>query len=367
MIALLAAALTLPPDWAQPPDEPLPAIYEVGRQDPPEDHHSPVAHMYITRKAFEYYRARYPDTELGLFIDVTASGAHDEDKPWQNPFNEAWSIMRHFWDPTGSPTDGLWGSDSAVNRAHKYLTGGYGLDGAYDSDWGKKGTRGEGAVALHAKDKKTAYWYLGHMAHLLEDLTVPAHVQLWPHAMPKDRYETYMKHHHEKWDLPTSGPVEDYANLLTLFRDTALVTDRYDAGRNSAIGADGTVDQGRRRKGGFTDEELDEAAAVLAPLGVRRVAALYRFYYKQIDKQAPTVRLEILGGRLHASAVDGLSGVDRLGYRYWALEGGQWIELARPEARPGAMVKATAVDAAGNVGESPVLIVGAGGLLGQSR
>lgn len=360
MMLPLLAALALPPDWAKPADEPLPVVHDV--EEPPEDHHSPAAHMYISRKAFEYYRARYPDSELGLYIDEVAAGARDEDKPYLNPFNEAVSVVRHFWDPEGGPYAGLWGSDSAVNRAHKYLTGGFGLGGGYDDDWGKNGTRGEGAVALHAKDRKKAYWYLGHMAHLLEDLTVPAHVQLWQHAMPKDRYESYMKDHHEKWDYPESGPVEDYADLYSLYRETALVTDRFDAGRNAGLGADGSADRGARRKGGFTQEELDEEAAVLAPLGVRKVAALYRFFYKQLDKQPPQVRLELLAGRLHASAVDGLSGVDRLGYKYWLLTPGGWVELAAREAEPGSLVKATAVDAAGNVGESPVVVVGSDAL-----
>lgn len=49
------------------------------------------------------------------------------------------------------------------------MTGGYGLDGSYDKTW--KG-RGDGAVALYRKGEKArAYWYLGHIAHLVEDAT----------------------------------------------------------------------------------------------------------------------------------------------------------------------------------------------------
>lgn len=338
----------------------LPVPVSVAEQGDDEDKHSPIAHMHITRRAVEYFMSRYPDSELAAFKEIVASGAHDEDKPYQNPFNELVSVARHFWNPDGGPYAGLGGSDSAVNRAQKYFSGGYGLGNKYDPGWGKNGVQGEGAVSLHAKDKKKGYWYLGHAAHLLEDMTVPAHTHLWPHFLPNmDRYETHMKTRHDRWDAPQSGPVEAFGDLYTLFKDTALRSKAYDCG-SGAAGKDGSVDRGRRRKGGFKSAELDEIAADLAPLGVRRVAALFRLYYAMVDRQPPVVTLVVKEGKLAASVKDELSGADPQSVRYWVKNPRVWN--AWDELRPGAdgfvaapdggQVRATAEDAAGNVGEA---------------
>lgn len=364
---------------------PTPPAVVVAHEDGPSSLHNPVAHMDITIKAYEVYAARYGGGELGRFIGsykdgkpfpdnagTVAGGAFDEDQMNKNPFGEMVPVLRHFWDPTGGPYKGYMGNDSSVNRARKYMTGGFGLDGAYDKTWKD---RGEGAVALYRKgDKARAYWYLGHIAHLVEDATVPAHTLLMTHAAPgSDAYETYMKGHFHEWKPAPGAPrFPVFDDLYELFLRTAEVANDYDCGAGPGNkGRDGQVDRGARRNAGFTEDLLKEEASVLMPLAYDRVAALYVYFYKQVDQVPPTVTLkaplsatsEVV---LEASAVDDISGVDKDGYvferRSW--ENGGWSEWEKipasggPSAsfagRPGARYefRASATDAAGNLGRS---------------
>lgn len=402
LLPLLAVSLSVPADWAPSDlkvgDMDLPAVAAAPiptEGDPIDVQHNPVAHMYITLKAYSYYASRYEGGELGRYIggikdgkpasdahDTVTAGAFEEDKSYQNPFNELIPVLRHFWNPGGGMFMGIGGNDSGVNRAHKYFSGGYGIDGKYDRTWdgndGKfRGTKGLGAEALYrAGDKGKAYWYLGHAAHMLEDITVPAHVHLWPHVLPgSDAYEHYMKENFMRWtDLP-AGPVEQFPSLYDLFLETARVTAGYDTGAGpGAKGRDGLRDNGARRAGGFTPAELDQEGDALMPLAFKRVAALYLHFFKRVDKTPPEVALaapaEPLPGivTLRASAEDKISGVDRQGYRFWARSflDGRWTPWEAVTGLTGASAsvavasgrfyafKATALDAAANEGRSAV-------------
>lgn len=384
----LAAAALLTPDVEKievPPVGPGVAVTASAHaEDPVEDQHNPVVHMAIARLAYRLYVSQYDGGELGRYIgdyssdqppaghDTVVAGAFEEDKPRKSPFGDAAPVMRHFWDLRLGDTRGLAGFDSSVNRAQKYWTGGFGLDGGYDEHWSTndgalRGTMGQGAVELHARGEKgKAYWYLGHIAHLVQDLTVPAHAHLWPHPAKMDAYEHYIKaRYRERTGVP-AGAVESFATPYELFRRTGEITLRYDAGVGSGPlkGKDGTVDAGRRRAGGFSDSELAEEADVLYALSVKRVAALFLLFYKAVDKAAPTVDLNVRpDGQLSAAAVDAESGVDRRGYRFeWRAPEGEWRTFGdgSPRARfeapaPGVYsLRVWAVDAAGNSSVSPV-------------
>ncbi len=389
LIALLlagTAGAAAPEGWA-PADHEAPKtasprghlIVQEGEEGP-HDEHNPVVHMVIAQAAFRLYSSRYESSELSRYIgehdgkgptsknhDTVVAGAFEEDKSYKNPFNEVAPVMRHFWDCRSGDKDGLAGFDSGYNRSWKYWTGGYGLDGKYDEQWSKnagklKGAQGVGALAAHkAGDKGKAYWYLGHVVHLLEDITVPAHVLLWPHPFKGDAYEHYIKEKHDRWPSVPSKPIESFAGMKELFYATCEISNRYDAGtgEGSTRGKDGEGDMGWRREGGFTEEELIEEGDVLVPLAIRRVAARYLLFYKSLDKEAPRATLEAApapgGLLLKASAKDALSGVDREGYVYEARRpGGAWSEI------PGALeetffaaegaweLRVSAVDAAGN-------------------
>ena len=316
--------------------------------------HAQVAHMYITRMAYEIYMAQFPDSDLAQYIgeysgeqpkvrDDTnvVAGSYDEDEAHYNPFDEAMPSNRHFWNPRGGLYAGLGGWDSNVDRAHKYWSGGYGVEGRYDKDWSenkgrRRGVKDHGCLSLYRHGEKAkAFWYLGHVAHLLEDLTVPAHVHLFMHVVPwMDAYETYMTKAHVRWPVDASAPIETYGSLLDIFRTTAQVTEQYDAGNGGGFsgGVDGTVDRGRRRSGGFTKAKLDEEGNVLMPLAFNRTASLFRFFYQHVDKTPPTVIMTSPGAQsasaaptaagpiltLTASAHDDQSGTDRNSFLFFS-------------------------------------------------
>jgi hypothetical protein len=402
-----AASAAVPEGWApadhEPPRTAAPRghlIVQEGEEGP-HDEHNPVVHMVIAQSAFRLYASRYESSELARYIgehdgkkpsspdhDTVVAGAFEEDKSYKNPFNEVAPVMRHFWDCRDGDKKGLAGFDSGLNRSWKYWTGGFSIDGKYDEQWSKnagklKGARGVGALAAHrAGDKGKAYWYLGHVVHLLEDVTVPAHVLLWPHPFKGDAYEHYIKEKHARWPSVPSRPVESFAGVKELFYATCEVSNRYDAGTGEGAtrGKDGEGDMGWRRDGGFTEEELIEEGDVLVPLAIRRVAALYLLFYKSLDKEAPRVTLEA-GARadgfaLRARAVDALSGVDREGYAYeWRRPGGEWAPAPGSSktaffaaSEPGDYeLRVRAVDAAGNAAWSKPVRASAAPLVAAAR
>lgn len=380
------------------------AVVAAAGEGPTLDH-AKVAHMYIARKGYEMFIAQYPDSEMAQYIgnyngDEPASdqdgfvveGAYDEDIPHENPWNQLISQARHFWDWTGGYYKGLPGFDSAYNRAFKYFTGGYGAEGKYDAEWSrnsgkKKGAQGQGVIYLYRHGQKAkAYWYLGHALHLLEDMTVPAHTHLWPHVLPDiDRYETYLKSQHSRWAEVSSKPVELFGSLYELFQNTAEITQQFDAGSGPGDdkGRDGKADQGARRADGFTDDELDEEANLLMPLAFKRVAAMYRYFYSQIDRKAPKVKLQYPSSEdllapdlareanitLRALATDDISGAGKNSFQfeYRVFKEKNWSEwqpvspLSGPgeisfQVQPGILyaIRATAQDAAGNTGFSSI-------------
>lgn len=375
--------------WAQAESAALPVPAKAGSgrpRGPMQDMHNPVAHMDITRKAYEVYAAQFGGGELSQYIGMPAeeaprvqsednvvAGSFDEDKAFKNPWNQLFPMANHFWDCRGGFYKGWHDGDSSVNRAHKYWSGGYGIEGRYDDGWESKGAKDEGVLGLYRKGEKAkAYWYLGHVAHLLEDITVPAHALLFTHVGDgTDAYETYMKNHYAEWKPGPQAPIERFDKLYELFYQTANVTNDFDAGSSADSGVDGKKDLGRRRAGGFTEADLKDEGAVLMPLAYRRVAALYLFFFKQLDKNPPKVTLAepiSLGAEatLTAEAVDEQSGVDKKGYRFQvrASDSGAWVDLAPSSTGPRALFRGepgksyafrvSAADAAGNRALSPV-------------
>jgi hypothetical protein len=368
--------------WAAVPQDSAPPAPKVKASEtqglpPIGDMHNPVAHMDITLKAYQVYAARYGGGELAQYLgtvngdspandneDTVVAGSFDEDKTFKNPFNDMFPMARHFWDYHGGLHKGWNGYDSSVNRAHKYWSGGYGIEGKYDSDWGSKGKEGEGVLGLYKKgDKAKAYWYLGHVAHLVEDLCVPAHNLLFTHiGEGTDMYESYMAKHFKNWSPPAGTPVESFDALLDIFTETAKITHNYDAGHGAdKEGADGDVDRGARRADGFTESELKEEGDVLMPLAYERVAELFLYFYKQIDKQPPRVTLNAPASLsneviLSAEASDSQSGVDLRSLRYQVREGRGWTDLPggafRGEPGRSYSFRARVSDAVGNQGIS---------------
>jgi subtilisin family serine protease len=133
---------------------------------------------------------------------------------WQN----------HFWNPKAGYTVGLLGKDSSA-----VLTAQARFKNAVDNY-----TPGTEALA---------YYWLGRTAHLLMDMSVPAHVLIDPHPI-KDGYEEYTGEHYqaivatspnsaipdvEGLAYRPSYPSGEYPRLSKLFYNLAETADDYDS------------------------------------------------------------------------------------------------------------------------------------------
>jgi len=175
-----------------------------------------VAHQWASNEGWKLFKYQFGPSEidnyLGGVTEFPAGGATDGDNKWiegvydedvkgQNPFNYNATLdhpsFRHFWSPrdTIGPIstdysrdfdDGLDLFPSAANNALKFFTGGRGLTGILDGDWGKgKGFNGKPVADKGIEDyykgsgvgqsKEFAYYWFGHVIHLLQDMAMPAH------------------------------------------------------------------------------------------------------------------------------------------------------------------------------------------------
>ncbi|MCA9048964.1 MAG: LEPR-XLL domain-containing protein [Planctomycetaceae bacterium] len=141
------------------------------------------------------YRDQNGEARIGS-DNYLVEGAYDEDQGNQSGFNEGevdHPSIRHFWDVNADFSrtfdDGLLGFDSAANRSIKYVTGGFGLTSVFDSSW--RGTAGVGANRLFDDGEfGSAFYLLGHSAHLVQDLTLTSHAIADQH-IEKDIFGLY--------------------------------------------------------------------------------------------------------------------------------------------------------------------------------
>ncbi len=368
------------------------------------DLYGPV-HQYLTSEAFDFYASQFRDSELGEYIGqmpgtrglntTVLEGSCDEDRgsecPWGNAEGHLWGQYpdgTRSWDYSGSA-----GEDSAVNRAYEYFTGGQALEPDYplfDGRWQTKGDGlGHGITWVYAKGNKArAYYWLGHVAHLLEDVTLPAHA-LAAHAL-FDKYESYTARsgNWTLWGFPTADlrggptgeirlPQDTWEALLLdplyyLFEETAEAADDFDSDL-----ANGEEDHGARRANGINDAEARAVGDAMMPIAMKAVAELFRYFYGLVDHDAPEVNLVTSFGadeggavlkpsRFHLAALaqDDLSGYDADGFHFIIerKNGDVWEHVVvNPNAgqfeftAPGDglyRITVAVSDAAGNVGRS---------------
>jgi len=167
-------------------------------------------HQWVTQQAYEFYADQFGISDVADFLGAVSiypngpntqliEGAFDDDVPFENPWNEGGGFQdlnhpstRHLWAHDANYArrfdDGIAGYDSAANRAVKFFTGGFGLTNVLDDDWGAStrpgnvASQGQGIDEIYAQNTSQAYYWLGHVAHLLQDLTLPSHSHADAHA-----------------------------------------------------------------------------------------------------------------------------------------------------------------------------------------
>ncbi len=394
-------------------------------------------HQWIAREAYELYASQFDFGaafdgfgELGSYLVIPGlnpdsawsqiaaatheqdgnnnilEGARDEDTT-DNPFGQSFPYFRHFvhggdgaelylglddwWIPGSDPgQDGSY--YSALEQAQFYWYG-----------WESGGHQPGLVESYAAAAKDQAYWYLGHVAHLIADMTVPAHVHGDPHGGPlfggNDAYEDWVgaDSHFQLAPWTTTAPgwqIELPASLEAWFELTADYTEDYDSddydgwdapGENGPEYASSFRSPNRHRpqevdrNGGLTDAECQLVAADLLPWAIEQTAGLYRLFYRAVDATGPVVSvpgfsLDVDQPTLvttpnvpvSATANDPESGVGRNLYQFhtaaWTgAEWGPWqphgqgpdADLLGPFGEGLYALTASATNGAGQIGYAP--------------
>jgi hypothetical protein len=324
-------------------------------------------HQWLTYNAFLFYNSQFSGSELAQFIgdwqdygrqhhrtngddNDVIEGTFDEDVsapiiyPFDNGFH--WDIVPQ--NPLGQ----------SIPYEQHFVAGGDG-DEIYDG-WSTFASAVTQALsywqpyvlATYPANAALAYYYLGHVAHLVEDMTVPAHVHNDAHPI-RDAYEYTMGEYGnyllwgygEAARVAPVNPIPIPSDLVSLLRETIDYTEEYPS--NGQDGEDGPEIPDAflhrpdlvSRAGGFTGDgavlnasssnEITTIADDLMPWAMEKVAALFRLFYSLVDTTAPAVSLVtwfgadeagavLKPGRFHiaAAAQDDSSGYDTDGFRF---------------------------------------------------
>ncbi len=141
-------------------------------------------HRWLTRMAVERVLAAHPGEypELEALLDRLVEGAEHEDDLLADDDGDptTFRLQRHFYRPTDEA--GLTMGQTFVN-SYQW--------GVLPSDQNRYAWD-DALAAWQRGDTEDAMFALGHVVHLIEDLTVPAHVHLDIHGPPDgDDYEDY--------------------------------------------------------------------------------------------------------------------------------------------------------------------------------
>jgi hypothetical protein len=315
-------------------------------------------HQYLTTEAYALYKAQFGASELDTYIKYIVTGSHDEDVASKDPFGNA---DGHYWGHSDtydrSWSSGTWGisvgsQDSAVNRAWKYLTGGWGLNGVYDPAWETNaGIDGQGIWYKYAQGSTAGtYYWLGHVVHLLEDMTVPAHANADAHGLDDiwnawDDYEAYIGDSNNWKDWNRTDVVGTIRTAAQVFSDIGQKDPFFSLFYHNAIQADNYASDdadGQYYHGDPGEDAVSQAIGdAMMPLAIKSVAELFRYYFQQVDTTAPTVSFALSTteasptlrqGRftLTALGTDTVSGVDKDSYQFsvYRKSGASWAAVS---------------------------------------
>lgn len=293
-------------------------------------------HQWLTQEAWRYYDSQIEGSELGTYIGTwevdgifenveqatVLDGARDEDKAQKPPLMQGSvdvgvdmdsSSMRHF-----------------CGGAEGIYTGFHVLTLAYDSAlrqaeniW--RDHAGDNILYRRSIGDKTAmYYYLGHVCHLLEDMTVPTHTHNDPHGSTSapfhDNYEQdYAAYHFQEYQyddtiagdtLLVGRPITVPASMYDLFYRTTNYTDDYDSCDVDGQWADGgnaacyfpadfpsqllhRPGQALRSGGAQTMAQCKVMGDDLMYWAIKQVAHLFRLFYSEVDTSLFEARAHI--------------------------------------------------------------------------
>jgi hypothetical protein len=328
-------------------------------------------HQWIANEAYKYFASQVEGADMEAHLGSISNsfiannnnlleGTIAEDQNSRDPLYDVLAYKAHFCASGEDINTGLLGFPSAYQQALNI--------------WNNY------AIPDYPGNKPRAFYRLGHVVHLLTDMTVPAHTHNDMHIPPDyDDYENNVVSYNGqfKWwyyGCTRAGdwhfPLSLHADLNSIFYRTANYTEDYDSD-GDWFGADGHVTRGAsayfpsdypttwhrpaevRRSGGFDGTERTIMCDDLMPYAIRRCADLYRLFYATVDTSdpsvsmtyptsedsaSPTARNSLDAFNLTASGSDSESGILKLGYQfswnYWDSSSGCWIGWQDVNALP---------------------------------
>ena len=246
-------------------------------------------HMWIASEALKL--SNNPDLGNQSYVDEIITGSWEADFKVYDPIL-GWitdttaltaAELDHFWNPDNGDSLFPYITATAYQKAAEY--------------W-------ELAIATYKKSPKEAYTFLGHIAHLLADMSVPAHVLLDPH-IEGDSYETYMEDNYTNWsssdiNIPIKTALSgqdlfyNLAQRAQFFPSDDRLGNRDNTESSWFIGwpensSDMRVDENENIcvEGSegchINDEDLKIIGDHLIPLAIEYTASLYNFFYEQVN------------------------------------------------------------------------------------
>lgn len=383
-------------------------------------------HQWIAQQAVAFYQSQFAGGEIAAYLGTVPDS---NDEAWYPVDTTHWSQftgddllegvyeedtlgiwMRHFVAGGDGPemTMGLDKVPADDDLILETLLKGAVTEFITDPEDGRYWSAYEAAEPLWQQaldsyrqgDKALGYYHLGRVAHLVADMTVPAHVHLDRHAALQDDGDFYEKTtsvstRFLSWGVEAQrggpvGPVRDYASLPDLLTATVDYTEEYpswnQAGVLQVAGDDeaGIPNTGRHRPDlvsvldGWDMDDYWVLADDLMPWAMEQTAALLRLFYRQVDAAGPTVEWVTAFGPSQAEAssqsarllaevraADGVSGYQAEGFRF-VIEtqvDGDWSVYHEADPHSGILrlrlaenglyrIQATVADAAGHAGST---------------
>ena len=307
-------------------------------------------HQWIALQAAGFYQGQFQAGELASYLGTVAGSDKDRQYPVDT---QGWSQF------TGSTLlEGTYEEDTLGIWLRHFVAGGYGAelttglakvpdddnlvldtllkgavtsfvadpqDGRYLSAFEVAPGLWQQALDAYGQgDKALAYYYLGRVAHLLADMTTPAHVHNDRHVELQDDGDFYEVTTAEgerflAWGVEgqrggPEGAIREYDSIEDLFVATIRYTQEYSSWNQGGLlqvaGDDEAeiADAGRHRPdlvnadGGWTMDDYWLVADDLMPYAMEQTAALYRLFYKQVDAAVPTLEWATAFGPSEAEA-----------------------------------------------------------------
>ncbi len=155
-------------------------------------------HQFVTWKAMEEFNKYYPDSEPNQNGLTIGYGAWEEDEvDLVFGYSGPEKTVPHFWDADEGwldPVTMLYYELDHPNAWQKIS--GIGIED-YDPDWPYMGLWHQALYFYSFGNKVYAYSLLGHIAHLIQDMSVPAHVHEDAHPL-WDAYESHLDSGYEQ-------------------------------------------------------------------------------------------------------------------------------------------------------------------------